>query len=128
MPIETPVIGKYQNLDTPTSGDVHLFSNPSSWQTDRPILYADCEGLEGGNKTPVAVNAMHKVKNMFDDRVGHQRFRHSKVIRWATGEKTTRAWMTKHFYPRILFTFSDVVVYVTKNFRSESSPFPEQMC
>ncbi|KAF8241567.1 hypothetical protein K440DRAFT_569550 [Wilcoxina mikolae CBS 423.85] len=117
-PIETPVVGNYQHLDTPTSGDVHLFSDPSSWQTDRPILYADCEGLEGGNKIPVAVKAMHKVKSMFDDHIGHHRFRHSKVIGWATGEKTTRAWMTKHFYPRFLFTFSDVVVYVTKNFRT----------
>lgn len=114
-PIETPVIGGADTLDTPTSGDVHLFRDPSTWQDERPFLYADCEGLEGGEKVPLAIAAERRAsfKNLFYD----YRARH-KIIQWATGKKKNRAWMVKNFYPRILFTFSDVVVYVTKNFRS----------
>ena len=46
----TPVIGV--NIHIPTSGDVHLFPDPATYRSKRPIYYADCEGLQGGNRKP----------------------------------------------------------------------------
>lgn len=51
-----PVVGSV-NHSVPTSGDVHLYSDPSTYNSDCPILYADCEGLEGGENEPMAVQA-----------------------------------------------------------------------
>jgi len=69
--------------------------------------------MEGGTKIPVAVRAVSRVKRMG---LKSQRFREIR-LKWAHGELKTRQWIVKQFFPRVLFTFSDVVVYVTKNFR-----------
>lgn len=44
-----PVTGSVDHT-VPTSGNVHLYPDPQSCSADYPILYADCEGLEGGEK------------------------------------------------------------------------------
>jgi hypothetical protein len=92
---------------------VHLFPDPSTSKTLRPCLYADCEGLQGGNQDPVAIQEENSA-------IKHGRFSfkcRNFLIKWAEGVQISRAWMVKTFYPRILFTFSDVVLYVSKNFR-----------
>ncbi|TIA13191.1 hypothetical protein D6C80_06414 [Aureobasidium pullulans] len=43
---DTPVVGAVGNT-SPTSTDVHLYVDPPTADSDHPILYADCEGLEG---------------------------------------------------------------------------------
>jgi hypothetical protein len=45
-----PIVGSVDQ-SVPTSGDVHLYSDPETFLTDNPILYADCEGLEGRERT-----------------------------------------------------------------------------
>ncbi|KAF8540174.1 hypothetical protein BDD12DRAFT_980545 [Trichophaea hybrida] len=114
--IRTPVIGNLSDLDTPTSSDVHLFPDPATRNSERPLLFADCEGLDGGNKLPIAARAVLRI-GKFGTNLKGKRFQELR-IKWATGEKRSRGWMVKKFYPRILFTFSDVVCYVTKNFRT----------
>ncbi|KAF8243740.1 hypothetical protein K440DRAFT_663912 [Wilcoxina mikolae CBS 423.85] len=111
---ETPIQGDPTHLDTPTSGDVHLFPDPATSNTARPCLYADCEGLQGGSNDPIAIQEENIVtgKGVFSFK--GQRFH----IKWAIGAQRSRGWMVQSFYPRILFTFSDVVVYVSKNFRT----------
>jgi hypothetical protein len=47
-----PVTGRINDL-VPTSGDVHLYSDPQTYSDEDPILYADCEGLNGGEKLPM---------------------------------------------------------------------------
>ncbi|KAF8242916.1 hypothetical protein K440DRAFT_664454 [Wilcoxina mikolae CBS 423.85] len=116
QPVRTPVIGNLSDLDTPTSSDVHLFPDPATRNSDRPLLFADCEGLDGGNKLPIAARAVLRI-GKFGTNLKGKRFQELR-IKWATGEKRSRGWMVKKFYPRILFTFSDVVCYVTKNFRT----------
>ena len=37
----------------PTSADMHLYVDPNTYQSNKPILDADFEGLEGGSKLPV---------------------------------------------------------------------------
>jgi energy-coupling factor transporter ATP-binding protein EcfA2 len=48
----TPAIGN--DVGLPTSGDVHLFPDPETYGCTRPIYYADCEGLHGGDGKPKA--------------------------------------------------------------------------
>ncbi|TVY37236.1 hypothetical protein LOCC1_G007153, partial [Lachnellula occidentalis] len=49
---QTPVVGSVRHQDVPTSGDVHLYTDPKTYLSDNPILYADCEGLAGGEREP----------------------------------------------------------------------------
>ncbi|KAF8244620.1 hypothetical protein K440DRAFT_488644, partial [Wilcoxina mikolae CBS 423.85] len=97
-----PLLGNPKNVDNPTSADVHLFPDLSTSDSIRPFLYADCEGLEGGNKDPLVTKEESRLRKTLDK----------------LGYRTCRGWMVKHLYPRVLFTFSDVVCYVTKNFRT----------
>jgi hypothetical protein len=77
--------------------------------------FADCEGLDGGNKLPIAARAVMRM-GKFGTNLKGKRIQELRM-KWATGEQKSRGWMVRKFYPRILFTFSDCVCYVTKNFR-----------
>lgn len=129
-----PIVGS-PDQSVPTSGDVHLYSDPETFLTDHPMLYADCEGLEGGEREPIASKAKHKDKSNVEDgnsssrRTGSfqkklRKKHHSsqREIRWAnTPERRTREFAVTNLYPRLLYTFSDVVVFVLKNPRSVAS-------
>ncbi|KAF7511091.1 hypothetical protein GJ744_005322 [Endocarpon pusillum] len=54
---QAPVVGMSQHQAVPTSGEVHLYWDPSSLLTNRPLMYADCEGLGGGSREPMATRA-----------------------------------------------------------------------
>jgi energy-coupling factor transporter ATP-binding protein EcfA2 len=54
---QAPVVGMTQHQAVPTSGEVHLYWDPSSLLTNRPLMYADCEGLGGGSREPMAARA-----------------------------------------------------------------------
>ena len=118
----TPVVGS-AGEDIPTSADVHLYSDPQSSDSDNPILYADCEGLQGGERAPVAAQFRKpQIASKFG-RVGSferkiTRIQHTseREITWATTHnKRSREYAVTHLYPRLLYTFSDVVVFVLKN-------------
>ena len=121
-----PVVGSV-NHSVPTSGDVHLYVDPCTHFTDYPILYADCEGLEGGEQEPMALQA-RRVENSskhaqpgkrtpsFQKRLRKKHHSSQREITWATtDDKKTRQFVVKNLYPRLLYTFSDVVVFVLKN-------------
>ncbi|KAI9701837.1 MAG: hypothetical protein M1836_001181 [Candelina mexicana] len=123
----TPVVGAV-NQKVPTSGDVHLYSDPQSYYSTNPVLYADCEGLEGGESEPMGARAKLKEKagssrDMYDRRTGSfqkklRKMHHSsqREITWATtAEKRSRQFAVTHLYPRLLYTFSDTVVFVLRN-------------
>jgi hypothetical protein len=113
---QAPIVGDEKHKDKPTSGDVHLFRDPSSWNSNQPCLFADCEGLQGGNSDPIAVQTLERVKTQLGD-LRNRGFQALK-IKWATSEKICcRSWMVEQLYPRILFTFSDVVCFVERNMR-----------
>jgi hypothetical protein len=42
---EVPVVGSALHTDLPTSGDVHLYPDLSTFESPHPVFYADCEGL-----------------------------------------------------------------------------------
>jgi hypothetical protein len=110
-PFETPVVGLRRNDKTPTSVDVHLYADPDTSNTPTPLLYADCEGLDGGEVRPRA--ATHRKDNIRRQIIFGGRIRR---LEWATSdEKRGRKYMVRELYPRLLYTFSDVVVFVLRN-------------
>ncbi|KAF8462152.1 acyl transferase/acyl hydrolase/lysophospholipase [Kalaharituber pfeilii] len=119
--IETPVVGDVEGSDVPTSSDVHLFADPGTRNSSRPYLYADCEGLEGGNADPQALieikEALIKHSKLCGLRDHGRRLRRIKILN-ISGHEPSRDWMVKQFYPRILYTFSDLICYVTRNLRT----------
>ena len=80
------------------------------------MFYADCEGLQAGNTVPVSAkysSLMHMNKK-FKSLMGK-----AKRILWASaGEETSsREYIVTNLYSKLLYTFSDVVVFVLSNHR-----------
>lgn len=118
---DSPVVSSLDS-NVPTSADVHLYSDPGTWDQSRPVLYADCEGLEGGEIDPLAVKCRRDERNIGPHSVKKATMKKiHKVTRstrldWATSpEKRRRQFAVTELYPRILYTFSDVIVFVLRN-------------
>ena len=128
----TPVVGGV-GTSIPTSADIHLYADPDSQYTQFPRMYADCEGLKGGESIPMANRLMdvdnvpHEVKKKVETHSddAYQRKMKEK-IRWAkrrklgfadSEEKCKREYTVRELYPRFLYTFSHVVVFVLHNER-----------
>jgi hypothetical protein len=128
----TPAVGTIGS-SIPTSGDIHLYADPDSWCSQFPRLYADCEGLNGGEKTPMA----NRTQNL-DDATNEVHKRHDihtylkpnrnilkkgargakRALKFATTPETReREYAVRELYSRFLYTFSDVVVFVLHNER-----------
>ena len=119
----TPVVGG-SGRDVATSEDVHLYLDPDSSESQAPILFADCEGLEGGERDPMGAKIKRKMEKQarLDADTGaarrKQRLKHTseRELTWATTPKRrSREFAVAHLYPRLLYTFSDVIVFVLKN-------------
>ncbi|KAL8929810.1 MAG: hypothetical protein Q9208_000954 [Pyrenodesmia sp. 3 TL-2023] len=117
------------NDNVPVSANVHLYADPDSYTSDTPILYADCEGLEGGESVPraeayrVQDGAVRPYTQRKDSDVRSRKRHHrkghrvSRNLKWAHGdkEKSKREYAVTELYPKLLYTFSDVVVFVLRN-------------
>ncbi|KAL8754211.1 MAG: hypothetical protein Q9199_004499 [Rusavskia elegans] len=117
------------NDNVPVSANVHLYADPDSYLSDTPILYADCEGLEGGEGIPraeayrfqdgaVMPHAQRKDSDIRSRKKLHRKGnRVSRNLKWAHGdkEKSKREYAVTELYPKLLYTFSDVVVFVLRN-------------
>lgn len=116
-----PVAGASVNDTVPTSADVHLYVDPESYTGDKPMLYADCEGLDAGEEPPMGSWSR---RNKGSDRNRLVRkFANGRVhaLEWATtDQKRTRQFAVTELYPRLLYTFSDVVVFVLRNAKYDS--------
>lgn len=118
---KTPVSGSVKDDRSPTSGDVHLYVDPQSAFSDLPILYADCEGLEGGELPPQSKSIIARARVVARGpeygksrqmKIPQEKLQHGKNPK--TG---SREWAVRNIYPRLLYTFSDVIVFVLKNTR-----------
>jgi hypothetical protein len=112
----SPVVGAARNDKLPTSGDVHLYSDPGTCFGELPMLYADCEGLDGGEEAPLA--AQSRIQNTSRPRNRPKNFIQGVLrdLEWAKdGVTSGREYAVKHLYPRLLYTFSDVIVFVLRN-------------
>ncbi|KAH0545443.1 hypothetical protein FGG08_000444 [Glutinoglossum americanum] len=121
----TPVVGSVRGANRPTSGDVHLYIDPQSFKTQTPMLYADCEGLGGGDIQPISL----RVRDQSKDPTGvslysrcrskYKKFNKRKIT-WMDSETPPgREFAVGDLYPRFLYTFSDVIVFVQENTRRE---------
>lgn len=113
---ETPVVGA-AGRDVATSEDVHLYLDPESSESQAPLLFADCEGLEGGERDPVGAKLKRKMAASQNNGPGSRRKPTSeRELVWANSpRKQSRDFAVAHLYPRLLYTFSDVIVFVLKN-------------
>lgn len=115
-PYPSPVVGSPHNDGKPTSADVHLYADPDTFEGQRPMLYADCEGLDAGEESPFAItskrNRLREERRKIVDRISGQ----PRRLEWAnTDRKQTRHFAVRELYPRLLYTFSDVVCFVLRN-------------
>ena len=121
----TPVVGA-AGADVPTSEDVHLYLDPCSAELEAPILLADCEGLEGGEREPLgakfkkirrsARNARNTEPQFEEISARTPRAASGRELIWADNAKSrSREYAVTNLYPRLLYTFSDVIVFVLKN-------------
>jgi energy-coupling factor transporter ATP-binding protein EcfA2 len=191
---QTPVVGLVQHQAVPTSGEVHLYWDPSSLKSARPLLYADCEGLGGGSREPMAARATKEKKILVRERKNSNQSKHmsarnpgfrqsmptyssmsprntpmppspapqsqsnlgyyergstpsyspyspvveqnegqdgwtpgsgkvyrgvTRNITWAQDrDRRSRQFIVENLYPRLLYTFSDIVVLVMRNPKS----------
>ncbi|RPA84531.1 hypothetical protein BJ508DRAFT_323445 [Ascobolus immersus RN42] len=127
-PCEMPVAGSVYEGDVPSSGDVHLYVDPWSINTHIPILLVDCEGINGGNREPIAEATWREnLKRGNSDR--HvKRIKNNlplevdRIFNSADKkERRTRQFAVEQVYPRILYAFSDTVVFVTQNAKTFES-------
>ncbi|KAK3722026.1 hypothetical protein LTR37_002842 [Vermiconidia calcicola] len=112
----SPVVGSVVNDALPTSGDVHLYADPATHAEQLPILYADCEGFEGGERTPLGARSRRRRSDGTKDEPSMLTNVHARPIQWAnTEESRQREYTVTALYPRLLYTFSDCVVFVLRN-------------
>ncbi|KAI0490190.1 hypothetical protein F4859DRAFT_183291 [Xylaria cf. heliscus] len=132
--IAAPVVGRGDS-ELPTSADVHLYADPKSFQTSQPLLFADCEGFEGGERDPVASGggSSRNSQSPFIRRrpVPVAGNNYQKLRRFLPGTRRALAWARRdapdhertskrqyavsEMYPRIFYAFSDVIVFVLNN-------------
>ncbi len=127
----SPVVGSV-NDNIPVSADVHLYADPHTISTDTPLLYADCEGLEGGESPPktdqykmqdrdpesgFTRGSLSSPSPRTREKIVKKSNKVSRKISWAMGdkEKSKREYAVTELYPKVLYTFSDVVVFVLRN-------------
>ncbi|KAH6973107.1 hypothetical protein BKA56DRAFT_676892 [Ilyonectria sp. MPI-CAGE-AT-0026] len=80
-----------------TTGEVNLYADPETFETESPILFVDCEGIRGTE--PLAAQFQ---------------------TRWYSKHATStgRAKAAEEIYPRFLYIFSDVICLVVKQTKS----------
>ncbi|KPI35954.1 Calcium-independent phospholipase A2-gamma [Cyphellophora attinorum] len=119
--MSAPVPGSRANEGTATSEGVHLYADPEYLESSMPILYADCEGLNAGEKIPFAAAEPPQASRR--NSIGGNKFRRRlegrvRPIEWTKPNDPkmgTRQFAVENLYPRFLYTFSDVLVFVQKN-------------
>ena len=125
--ISVPVVG-IKNGTVPTSGDVHLYRDPAPQRKDfeSPLFYADCEGFYGTQVEPIGSKAAQQAETLETPGDLSQSSIPRKAIssfwrgpaskfrieRQDKGLNLSRDTAVFQLFPRLLYTFSDVVVYV----------------
>lgn len=119
---DSPVPGGRAHESQATSEGVHLYADPQSFGSQCPVLFADCEGLHAGEVIPYALRTSRKNRLTVDRTAASakawamKRVHYpSRKVLWAVRETATRDYAVRNLYPRLLYTFSDVVVFVQRN-------------
>jgi energy-coupling factor transporter ATP-binding protein EcfA2 len=125
----SPVVG-ISGDDRPTSEDVHLYLDPSTAVSEAPVLYADCEGLDGGEREPLGATYRRTRQSSTaqaqssEESPFRARYSSERALVWTNSpDRRTRRFAVSNLYPRLLFTFSDVIVFVLRNPRYFPHPW-----
>jgi hypothetical protein len=117
----SPVVG-ISGHHIPTSEDVHLYLDPPTAVSEAPILYADCEGLDGGEREPLGATFRRRRQNSnaqtqsSGESSFKARYSSERALVWTDSPtRRTRHFAVTNLYPRLLFTFSDVIIFVLRN-------------
>jgi hypothetical protein len=117
---KTPAVGESGSRQS-TSSNVHLYADPQTFLSENPILYADCEGIDGDEIPTEMTKALASASAPGDplsDTVQSPEL-DSQDIAWSKKPRHSGAWtrreITKTLFPRILYIFSDVVVFIPFN-------------
>ncbi|KAH7122438.1 hypothetical protein B0J11DRAFT_437907 [Dendryphion nanum] len=120
----TPVVGRPGSTD-PTSEDVHLYADPVTGASKAPLFFADCEGLLGGEREPISTKlkrSFHKAAQSITSSPAIS----ERELTWADSPGLrSRQYAVMNLYPRLLYTFSDVIVFVLKNPRVIENVFEQ---
>jgi hypothetical protein len=118
-----PIVGDSE-ATVPTSGDVHLFAEATTRpeNVDRPLFFVDCEGFEGGALDPAGSLAYQRQQtNSNPLSIVQQWFRYAKgktrtlkLSAFGSDSKKVpkRGKVVRELFPKLLYNFSDVVVFV----------------
>ncbi|CAO2652172.1 Nn.00g004550.m01.CDS01 [Neocucurbitaria sp. VM-36] len=113
----TPVVGA-PGVTDPTSENVHLYLDPVTAVSEAPIVLADCEGLLGGEREPISAKlgqSTNKTANSTPLPIPIS----ERELAWADSTSLrSRQYAVTNLYPRLLYTFSDVIVFVLKKPRA----------
>ncbi|KAI0403160.1 hypothetical protein F4802DRAFT_316845 [Xylaria palmicola] len=105
-----------------TTGDVHLYADPSTLCSTNPLFFVDCEGLSGGEAAPKQLRHSQDVSSSHADANYPRRNAAPRKIEWAqTPQTQKREFAVGQLYPRLLYLFSDTVIFVLRNPRSFES-------
>ncbi|KAJ4183357.1 hypothetical protein NW755_009848 [Fusarium falciforme] len=117
---KTPAVGESGSRQS-TSSNVHLYADPQTFLSENPILYADCEGIDGDEIPTEMTKSLASASDPNDplsDAVQSPEL-DSQDIAWSKKPRHSGAWtrreITKTLFPRILYIFSDVVVFIPFN-------------
>ena len=120
----TPVIGPDASLaPTPTTGDIHLYLDPKTSRSSGPTLYADSEGLTGGHREPreeaFRSRRWRRLTRGADSEISSKAAQAilQQTLSWAADDESKRGrqFLVTNLYPRLLYAFSDVIVFVLRN-------------
>ncbi|RSM02198.1 hypothetical protein CDV31_011042 [Fusarium ambrosium] len=111
---KTPAVGDPGSLQS-TSSNVHLYVDPRTFQTRSPILYAESEGMNRDD-IPTEMKKFQVGASASRDplsRTSQMSELNSQDIIWSKMPKGawTRKDIIRTLFPRILYIFSDVVVF-----------------
>lgn len=119
---DTPVVGRLDDELTSTSENVHLYFDSKSFSSRCPILYADCEDIQNDDSLSKIVEGRSefwsKSLNVQYDKGKVKAIRNfaDRSLYWIKSDhvKKRRSYSVRNLFSRILYTFSDVIVFVLR--------------
>jgi hypothetical protein len=112
FPSPIPAPGAKEHNLSSTSSDINLYADWKSADEDAPILFLDCEGLEGST-SPIALTGKTKHTTNGDP---------NKSV-----SASVRRKFVENAYPRFVYTFSTCVVFVTSRPLGSASVIGKQL-
>lgn len=110
----SPVVGSVLDDTRTTSGNVNLYIDPAKHLDLLPTFFADCEGFEGGEHAPIGSQYHEHIRKDADG--APEPWVNTRPVQWADkDEYRRREYAVTVLYPRILYSFSDCVVFVLRN-------------